>query len=130
MKPHVKLDLVTYDPRLDEFVLYIVEDGPWPQDDATWNHCLNRIQNQVLDACDAAVDGGLAREYPDSLGKPVRIQVDSPSGLPHQVADLVHRLDQYVNDPTNDYGRDMASSTSIGGLRIVTGHSLGRFNEQ
>ncbi len=32
----VKIDLITQDSASDEFVLYLVEDGPWPAVDANW----------------------------------------------------------------------------------------------
>jgi len=32
----VTFDLVTSDPRHEEAVVYLVDDGPWPLDDAGW----------------------------------------------------------------------------------------------
>lgn len=127
MLDKVTINLVTEDPSTDEFVLYVVEDGPWPNSDDGWKACLNRIQNHVLDVFDAVVDGGLAKEYPDSVGSKVRIQIDSPSGLPDQLSALVSKIDDFVHQSDNVYGKGISKSTFVTSLRIVTGHASGRF---
>lgn len=128
MPEQVSVNLIAEDTKTGEFVLYLLEDGPWPEaaeDD--WSDCLSRIQGHILDAFDAAVDGGLAKKYPESVGAMIRIQIDSPSGLPDQLDALVSRVEEFVHQTDNEYGQGIANSPFIGGLRIVTGHSLGRW---
>lgn len=80
--PRVTFDLVTADPVHGEAVVYLVEEGPWPENEAGWNARLRGLQDRLYDAVDAVVDGHLAGRFPDLHGKPVRIQIDSPSGCP------------------------------------------------
>lgn len=119
MNPTVRIDLVTLDTQLNEVVLYLVEDGPWPDDEAEWTEVLKEIECRVLDAADAAIDGGVAKQYAAIQGHPVRIQIDSSSELPDCVRSLAVDLDHYVHQLDNEYGPAIESSGSIGGLRIV-----------
>src|SRR4051812_28130692 len=128
MPSEARIDLISYDPKHDEFVLYLVEDGPWPQDASAWKMCLSRIQSRVFDAIDTALDGHLASRYPDSCGKKVRVQVDSPQTLPLQLSDLISKIREYVGKD-NVYRAATARSPYIKGLRITTGHEMGRFGE-
>jgi hypothetical protein len=119
-------DLVTYDQGNDEYVLYLVEDGPWPHDEAEWRARLSGIQGRILSAADVAIDGHLAEKYPDSRGRKVRIQVDSPAGSPNQLEDLVGAVERFLReDPA--YSEAIKNSGQIQGLRVVTGKQLGRF---
>jgi hypothetical protein len=123
----VCIDLVTEDLVSNEFVLYLVEDGPWPPAATDeWPVELKRIQDRVLSAVDCAVGGGLIGPFPDSHGRPVRIQIDSPNGCPSELADLIDKLSEFlIDDPT--FADAIRQSIFINGLRLVTGHQLGRF---
>jgi hypothetical protein len=120
------VDFVTYDPRSDEFVLYLVEDGPWPSSDSEWRKCLKAIQDHILEVVDSAVDGGVAKKFPDSKGKPIRIQLDAPHGTPVQVEELVAGVRRFLADD-QEYRKAIGESSNIKGLRLVTGKELGRF---
>lgn len=128
MNPTVRPDFVSFDEPRQEYVLYFVEDGPWPNRSESWRGLLTALQGRILDAVDAALDGGLAQAYPESIGQLVRIQVDSPSGEPQQVRELVNLVRQYLyEDPS--YRAAIAGSAFVKGIRIVTGHELGRFQQ-
>lgn len=127
MKEQVTVDLLAEDILTDEYVLYILENGPWPVGDDDWDALIIRIQNHVLDAFDAVVDGGVAKKFPESAGGKFRIQIDSPSGLPKQLKDLVCRIDEFVHDSSNEYGKGIGNSKFVSSLRVVTGHSIGKF---
>ena len=86
------IDLITETPETGEFALILVEDGPWPENDTGWNGCLSRIQSRIYSAVDVAIDGHLAAKYPDSKGRAVRVQIDSPNGLPPALAKLVAKM--------------------------------------
>jgi len=121
----VKIDLITHDAANDEFVLYLVEDGPWPDSKSEWRECLLKIQNRIFDAIDVAVEGHLAVKYPESSGKKIRVQIDSPHGVPPHLKELVFKIRQYLE---SEQGRSaVAQSRFIKGLRVVLGHELGRF---
>jgi hypothetical protein len=71
----VKIDLVTEHPETGVFAIILVETGPWAP--GTEQAELRRIQGRLYDCVDVAVDGQLAAKYPDSKGRPVRIQLDT-----------------------------------------------------
>ena len=119
MNPTVSIDLVTLDTESNEVVLYLVEDGPWPDDAGEWTEVLKEIECRVLDAADIAIDGGVAKHYAATQGHPVRIQIESSSELPERVRSMAADLDHYVHQSDNEYGPAIESSDSISGLRIV-----------
>lgn len=126
MTATVKIDFVTRDDTNDEFALYIVEVGPWPEDDHAWDERLRALNERILSAADAAIDGGVALEYPESKGRRFRIQVDTPGGTPPQVERLVDAIKRHlVDDP--EYSSAIRDSRHVGALRVVTGREMGRF---
>lgn len=127
MNENVTIDLISHDPSHDEYVLYLVEDGPWSDDPTEFAIELQRIQHRLFQTLDAAIDGHLAEKYPESAGMAVRIQVDSPSGLPDELCELVTKLNALIHQMDNDYGQALVDSTFVPKLRIVTGHEMGRF---
>ena len=42
----VTVEFVTFDPKSEEYCLYFVEDGPWPDSDEVWNARLTSIQDR------------------------------------------------------------------------------------
>jgi len=124
----ITVQKVTDDPSTDELVLYFVEDGPWPQNGDEFGTVLKRIQDEILDAADAAIDGGITAVYPEAGGKKIRIQVDSPSGCPEQLEQLIMNVDKYLAE-SEEYAFAIKHSQFISGLRVVTGHMLGRFKD-
>jgi hypothetical protein len=122
----ITVDRVAVDHRLNEYVLYFVEDGPWQGDAEGLSAQLLAIQDRVLSAVDAAIDGGLAKLYPDSVGMNVRVQVDSPHGCPQRLQDLVDALQSHVKTDAT-YASALRDSEYVSAIRIVTGHQLGRF---
>ena len=124
--PKVTLDLITTDATTGEYVLYLVEDGPWPLDQKRLEVELTRIQNRILNAVDVVTGGHLAKKYPDSIKGKVRIQIDSPSGLPKRLEDLIERVKEFVLKDANYYSA-VTESPYVAQLRIVTGHEIGRF---
>ena len=129
MTTDVTLSHVTYDEKYVEWVLYLVEDGPWPIKEQEWRRCLLRIQQNVLAAVDVAVDGHLAARYPESERRGVRIQVDSPSGSPKRLEELVEAIRRHLGSD-REYARAIRESAFIRGLRLVTGKELGRFEHR
>jgi hypothetical protein len=52
MAETVTIDLVTKDRANDEWVLYLVEDGPWPSGQEGWEAKLKGIQDRIFRAVD------------------------------------------------------------------------------
>lgn len=117
------IDLITEDPNNGEYVMYLVEDGPWPEADLEQR--LRAIQTRLYDAIEIAIDGQLASKFPNALGKPVRIQLDCYDQPPSQVDELVTSLNGLVAE-SDEWRNDIDTSPYISGLRITTGHRLGR----
>ncbi len=120
------IDFITETPETGEFALILVEDGPWPSEDSGWTECLSRIQNRIYDAIDIAIDGHLAAKYPDSKGRSVRVQIDSPCGLPPALDKLVNKIREHVENE-NEYHAAIKQSRFIQSFRITTGHEIGSF---
>lgn len=114
-KEKVTVDFFTLDQVNDEFVMYLVEEGPWEED--ALEERLRGIQARIYNAVDVAIDGHLEREHPKSRGSKVRIQVDLHGRPPDAVETLVRRLADHIAG--SQYGRDIEASEHISGLRIV-----------
>ena len=121
MTERVTIDFFTVDPSAAEFVLYLVEEGPWTE--SAIEERLRAIQARIYNAIDAALDGHVAREHPESQGMPVRIQVDLHDHPPEPVRGLVTRLAEHVATDA-EYQRDIGQSPHVGGLRILAKHSV------
>ncbi|HYG67039.1 MAG TPA: hypothetical protein VD838_05245 [Anaeromyxobacteraceae bacterium] len=125
-RSEVCVDFVTFDEANDEWAVYVVEDPPWPKDEEGWKARLSALQDRVLDIADAAIDGGVSARFPESRGRRVRIQVDSPTGTPERLQSFVEKLQRYLaTDPTSS--RAVQASSHVEGLRVLTGRQMGRF---
>lgn len=67
------VDFVARGEAPDEWMMVLVETGPWH---APVESQLSRLQNRLYDCMDAAIDGKLAQKFPESEGKRIVIQVD------------------------------------------------------
>jgi hypothetical protein len=122
----VSIDHVTVDPQSGEYVLYVVEDGPWPTLASDIDLEKHRIQRRIIGILEAVIGGSLASAMPETRGKAVRLQVDSPSGLPNWLQESISGLRSAIiqNIETKE---QIKESPHVAGLRLVTGHELGRF---
>jgi hypothetical protein len=88
------IDMVALD-RAGEYVLIMVEDRPWTGAAAQVHQLRDKINTYAL----FALDGGMVSRYPDSEGKPVRIQLEcrtAPTGAIARLIDLATlRLAEY-----------------------------------
>ncbi|RQX88318.1 hypothetical protein DF117_35645 [Burkholderia stagnalis] len=73
-----KLDLVTFDSAGGEYVLVISAMADWDDSEEEQTLLLQKINNYL----DFVLYGGLAEHFPQSKGRPVRIQIDSASKPP------------------------------------------------
>ena len=119
MAETISVDMLAFDPQNDEFVLYFVEEGPWPENESKERQYLDDLQERLLSAVDAIIDGGVAAKFPDSAGRRFRIDVFSPDGAPDMVLELVEAVDRYVRE-TAEYADALHDSDHASSLRIVT----------
>ena len=90
-----------------------VEQGPWPPNST--NEQLVRLQNKLLDYVDAAVDGGLAQKYPDSVGKTVVVRLDFYDTPREETEQLLFRIAEHVHR-SSDIQAAIASKRYVAGL--------------
>jgi len=111
------MDLITHDPATDEFVIYIVESPPWGED--ALDQRLREIQDKIYDAFDIAVDGHLAKRFPTSSGKAIRIQVDLRGNAPADVKEFVRKMSSHLGSDM-EMVTAVKRSTYLSGLRLVS----------
>jgi hypothetical protein len=68
----VAVNFIAFDKELDACLMVLVEEA-WTKPVEVH---LRALQDRLYGCLDAALDGQLAAQFPDSLGKPVIIQVD------------------------------------------------------
>jgi hypothetical protein len=115
MAHNITVDLITDDPIHGEFVLHLVEEGPWDVPDT-----LNRmrvVQNRLYDTVDLVVDGHLAGKYPESKGRNIRIQIDCLDE-PKELHELVARFSEHMQTDA-DYRKSIDNSPYVSRLRIT-----------
>lgn len=74
-KPSSSVDLINRRPVDEAFVLVLVEDGPWLEDEVLGK--LKKLQARLMRTVDAIVDGSFARQFPESRGKHFVIRLNS-----------------------------------------------------
>ncbi len=124
----VTFDYVTRDEANDEYVLYLVEDGPWPTDQASVSAQESRIRDTLVSALWIVINGGLAAAVPESKLGNVRIQVDSPSGAPEWLNHVVRVVSEMLEG--GEIAAALRNSPHASSIRVVTGEELGRFQEE
>lgn len=71
----VTVDFVARDQAHGGWSLILIEEGPW--DPATISDHLKRIQDRLYECLDAALDGAVTTQFPESRGKPLMIRLDA-----------------------------------------------------
>jgi hypothetical protein len=87
------VDLVTHDPKTDEYALIMVETRPWSDSPER----LKQLQDKVNNYLHFALDGQLADRYPGARGRPIRIQLDCPARPTGKTADFLRALEEAVH---------------------------------
>jgi len=102
----VIVDFVARDQPHGGWALVLVEEGPWGADEVS-DH-LRRIQKRLYGCLDAALDGAITAQYPESQDKPLLIRLDA-----YKVPEAELRtsfLELWEAVPTlPDYARALAS---------------------
>lgn len=71
--PYV-VDLVTHDPKTDEYALIMVETRAWDGSDERLQQIFEKVENDVSFA-----HGQMMKLYPQALGKRIRVQLECTS---------------------------------------------------
>jgi hypothetical protein len=120
--PTLVVDLIVDDPVNDEFVLCLVETGPWIE---PMNARLKKLQDRLYDSFDAIADGYVSEKYPQSRGRKIRLQVDSHDAPPESVLELVRNFSRHLQNDA-EYREAIHSSPFVEFLRVVNGVDMGR----
>jgi hypothetical protein len=106
----VTIDFVACDPDGTRWRLVLVEEGPWDEAEVEAN--LRRIQERLYGCLDAAIDGALAKQYPDSDAKPVVIQLSCFNVPECEVRSFFDRFSERVLE-LPDYKRALVESPHV-----------------
>jgi hypothetical protein len=112
----VTIDIIAEDPKRKEWVLYLVEEGPWRR--RAIEDRLRTLQNRIYDAVDVVLGGHLASKFPDSKGRSVRIQVDCYDEPPADLGMVVREIARFIKKSA-EYQTDIKKSEFTKGIRIV-----------
>ncbi len=123
MSHRLLVDLITEDPNNDEWVLYLLEDGPWDKDDLPDR--LHTLQDRIYNALEAITDGHVGRRLPNSKGRKFRVQVDCNPEAPPEVEELVVKMNKFVCSD-NEYQTHLKHGGYARDVRITTRMQMGR----
>ena len=70
----VTVDFVAFDAEQDACLLVLVEAGPWT--DAAVEDRLTALQDRLFGCLEAALDGQVAKRFPEAVDKKVIVRVD------------------------------------------------------
>jgi hypothetical protein len=85
------VDFVARGDTPDEWRIVLVEEGPWT---GSIEAQLHRLQDRLYGAIDAALDGKLAEQFPESKGKNVVIRLDGYNLPKSEVTDFFDRFSE------------------------------------
>ena len=103
----VTVDFITRDP----WRMVLVEEGPW--EDMASN--LQRLQSRLYTCLDAAIDGQLAEQFPDSIGAHVIVQVECFSLPQEQVSTFFEAFSAGALEAPN-YKESLQTSSFVSGI--------------
>lgn len=111
----VTIDLVTEHPETGDFVMVAVEEGPWSPEEVLTQ--LQRLQDRLYDFVDAAIDGYLAAEFPESKGRNVTIRLDCYNIPEEQVAPFFRRFEEKI-EQSEEVNEVIRSLSNVSRLRL------------
>ncbi len=100
-----------------EYKMVLVEEGPW-KDSVEMN--LARIQDRLYGCVDAALDGQLAAQFPEALGKTVVISIDCYDVPVGDVREFFERFSKGIFQ-TEDYAAALKASQFVTDVRFEIG---------
>jgi len=105
--PEVTIDFIIRDP----WRMVLVEQGPWEDVQAN----LQRIQSRLYACLDAAIDGQLAEQFPDSIGAHVTLQLECYSLPQEQVSSFFEAFSAGALEAP-DYKEALRASTFVSSI--------------
>ena len=90
--------------------MVLVEQGPWSKEQLDTN--LRRLQDRLYACIDAALDGKLAEQFPDSASQPVLVRLDGYNLPELPVREFFERFSASVLQ-VPDYAAALKSSHTV-----------------
>jgi hypothetical protein len=106
------VDFVAKGDTAEEWKMVLVEEGPWAG--SVEDH-LRRVQARLYGCIDAALDGQLAAQFPESMGKRIVIQLDCYKLPKSEVTEFFGKFSGGVLS-ARDYSKALKESQFISGI--------------
>lgn len=106
------VDFVAKGKSPNEWKMVLVEEGPWV---GSIEGQLRRVQGRIYDCIDAALDGQLAEQFPESNGKHIIIRIDCYNLPRADVEDFFSRFTDGVF-AVDDYREALDRSQFVQGI--------------
>ena len=116
--PSFVVDFIAKGTADDEWRMVLVEAGPWHSSETR----LQSIQDRLYNCIDAAIDGQLAEQFPQTFGKRIVIELDCYDSPEAEIIEFFDRfsggvlaLDEYRNALSKSpYVREIAFNLNFG----------------
>jgi hypothetical protein len=116
--PSFVVDFIAKGTADDEWRMVLVEAGPWHSSETR----LQSIQDRLYNCIDAAIDGQLAEQFPQTLGKRIVIELDCYDSPEAEIIEFFDRfsggvlaLDEYRSALSNNpYVREIGFNLNLG----------------
>lgn len=96
-----------------EWKLVLVEEGPWEELESE----MRRLQDRLYNCLEAAVDGLVAEQFPDTIGSAIVIQLDGYNLPDDTVSAFWQKFSsQVLNVP--DFAQALASSDFVSDIKF------------
>ncbi len=105
----VTVDFIARGASEDEWLMVLVEEGQWSQ---PLEGRLRQIQERLYASLDAAIDGQLAEQFPETLGKRIVVRLDCYDAPEREVSDFFERFSKGAM-MTPEYSQSLAESTYV-----------------
>lgn len=111
----VKVNFIARDGDASQWQMVLVEEGPWAESEIELN--LRRVQDRLYGCLDAALDGELAKLYPESIGKSVLIRLDCYNVPESEMKEYFRRFSENVFD-ISEYRTALADCKYVRGIAL------------
>ena len=107
------VDFIAKGTTPDIWRMVLVEEGPW--DEITVE--LTRLQDRLYECIDAALDGQVARKFPDTHGKTIILQLD---GYNLPILEVSEFFDAFSNNvmKIEDYAQALRDSDFVSDIKF------------
>ena len=110
----VAVDFIARGASEDEWLMVLVEEGQWAQ---PFEARLRMIQERLYGCIDAAIDGQLAAQFPETLGKRIVVRLDCYDAPEPEVSGFFERFSEgALTSP--EYRRALTDSTYVSDLQF------------